>query len=345
MTTPTPEYRYDPLQGEWVIVSSVRSERPDEFASSPRERAACPFCPGEEHRTPEEIAARRNPDDTWRLRVVPNKFPALCCQSSANDASPAKEQRLYGSLPGFGSHEVVIETPQHVSAVHERPLDDIESLLQMYAERVEALYANPRLHYVSVFRNSGAAAGASLVHPHSQIIAMDRLPPLLTRRLDASHHHYHEHRRCMLCDITEAEVQAGSRLLHVDDHCVAFCPPASRFPYQILLVARTHNHDFSASHPEDLRALASALRTLVGYLHRRLDAPAYNWLLHTAPNPARAARSAAEVDVEGHFHTYIEIFPRQTRVAGFEWSTGFFINPVPPEVAARNLRDATPKPS
>ena len=339
MANSTPEYRYDPLQGEWVIVSSVRSERPNEFASSQLAHAACPFCPGEEHRTPDEIAARHTADGAWRLRVVPNKFPALCC----GDASPPKNHGLYRNLPGFGSHEVVIETPRHVSAVHERPLNEIEILLQMYAERVEALYANPQLHYVSVFRNCGAAAGASLAHPHSQIIGLDQLPPLVARKLAASHDHYREHRRCLLCEITGAEVQAGDRLLYLDDHCVAFCPPASRFPYQILLTTRTHNHDFSATGPEDLRALANALRTLVGYLHERLDAPAYNWLLHTATNPARAAgaaRAAAEDDVEEHCHTYIEIFPRQTRVAGFEWSTGFFINPVPPELAARTLRES-----
>ena len=339
MTRPESEYRYDPLNDQWVIVSSVRAERPDDFGpSSSVGNAVCPFCPGEERRTPPELATHRDAHGAWRIRVIPNKFPALAVSHQPGDSHQLVTAGIYTTQPGFGVHEVIVETPEHVSPIHRRPLVELEGLLRMYSERIRSLHANPRLAYACVFRNSGPAAGASLAHPHSQVIATGNVPPLLERALNASHAHYHTHGGCLLCAVTATELRDRSRWVYENDNCVAFCPHASRFPYQVLITTRRHYHDFSAIPDGELKSLAATLRTVVGRFDAKLDAPAYNWLIHTAPSPTQPLRSPAEDGVEEHYHASIELFPRQTRVAGFEWSTGLFINPVPPEVAARVLR-------
>ncbi|MBI4604377.1 MAG: galactose-1-phosphate uridylyltransferase [Planctomycetes bacterium] len=336
------QYRYDILQKRWVIIASERGKRPQDFAV-PREEVEtvfCPFCPGHEEKTPPEIAAIRDPGGRtngpgWRVRVVPNKFPALRVEGE-----PEREaEGLYDRMNGIGAHEVVIESPDHRSRMCDREVDDIALTLRMYRDRLTDLMRDQRLKYILIFKNSGSAAGASLSHPHSQIIATTVTPRTVALELNSCREHHHIKERCLICDIIKQELGSRERLVTIDDRYVAFCPYAARFPFELFIAPRFHQHDYSKASDHDLRGLAAVLRDVLGRYREALDDPPYNFILHTSPNANVRPRRAHYWDtIEFDFHWHMELFPRLTRVAGFEWGTGFYINPTSPEDAARYLR-------
>jgi UDPglucose--hexose-1-phosphate uridylyltransferase len=337
------QYRYDPLQKRWVIIASERGKRPQDFAI-PREEAEsafCPFCPGHEDKTPREITAIRDPAGRangpgWKVRVVPNKFPALRVEGS-----PEREaDGIYDRMNGIGAHEVVIETPEHRSRLSDRDPEEVALMLRVYRERLADLMLDQRLKYILIFKNSGAAAGASLSHPHSQIIATTVTPRTVALELNACREHHHVKERCLVCDLIKQEVAARDRLVYIDERYVAFCPYAARFPFEVFIAPRFHQHDYSRASDYDLRGLATVLRDVLGRYRAALDDPPYNYILHTSPNANVHPKRAHYWDtIAFDFHWHFELFPRLTRVAGFEWGTGFYINPTPPEEAARYLRN------
>ena len=336
------QYRYDVLQKRWVIIAGERGKRPQDFAV-PREEpetAFCPFCPGHEDKTPREITAIREPHGRpngsgWRIRVVPNKFPALRVEGQ-----PEREaDGIYDRMNGIGAHEVVIETPDHGSRMGDRDIDEIALMLRIYRERLTDLTLDTRLKYILIFKNSGAAAGASLSHPHSQIIATTVTPRTVALELNACREHHHVKERCLICDIIKQEVAARDRLVAIDDRYIAFCPYASRFPFEIFIAPRYHQHDYSRTSDHDLRGLAAVLKDVLKRFRDALDDPPFNYILHTSPNANVHPRRAHYWDtIEFDFHWHFELFPRLTKVAGFEWGSGFYINPTPPEEAAKFLR-------
>jgi UDPglucose--hexose-1-phosphate uridylyltransferase len=327
-----PELRKDPVVGRWVIISTERARRPSDFAPDPvRPRAAnCVFCEGNEDKTPPEILASRAPGSAenspgWTYRVVPNKFPALRIEG---DLEPTGEG-LFDRTNGVGAHEVVIETPDHAATLVSLSLDAVTEVLVAYRERLRDLKKDPRFEYVLVFKNHGEAAGASLEHPHSQLIATPIIPIMLTEELHGSSGYWERKERCVWCDIVRQERRQGRRVIREANGFTVIAPFAPRFPFETWILPTRHRAAFEDTEIDELRGLATVLQHFLGRMNAVLHEPPYNFMLHTAP----FRESAAE-----YFHWHLEIIPKLTRVAGFEWGSGFFINPVPPEDAAAALR-------
>ncbi len=339
------ELRHDPVQKRWVIIAIERGRRPSDFKKEPlqtRQVRTCPFCYGNEDKTPPEIFAIRPPDTApnspgWKLRVIPNKFPALKVEGELN----RRGLGLYDLMDGVGAHEVIIETPDHNAHLGEMPLEDVYNLVKVYRDRIIDLHKDQRLRYVLIFKNYGEPAGASLAHPHSQLIATPITPRTVAAELESAREHFLQKERCLFCDIINQERALKVRIAMETEKFIAICPFASRFPFEIWLLPRKHQHDFALTTDEDLWALAEALKTILHKLRVALEDPPYNFVLHTAPNYSvpRPGRSHYWETLPYDWHWHIEIIPRLTKIAGFEWGTGFYINPTPPEVAAKFLRE------
>ena len=327
-----PELRKDPVVGRWVIISTERARRPSDFAGQPVTPAGgpCVFCEGHEARTPPEILAGRpggaapnGPGWTWR--VVPNMFPALRIEG---ELEPAGEG-VFDRMNGVGAHEVVIETPEHGASFATLSPDALTDVLRAYRERLADLKKDPRFQYVLIFKNHGEAAGASLGHPHSQLIATPIIPVMVAEELAGAARYWELKERCVWCDIVRQEARSRRRVVLEVDGFVALAPFAPRFPFETWVLPARHRAAFEESDPAELRALAALLGEFFRRMGRVLGDPPFNFRLHTAPLRAPELPS---------FHWHLEIIPKLTRVAGFEWGSGFFINPVPPEDAAEALR-------
>ncbi len=339
-----PELRHDPIQKRWVIIATERGRRPDEFprCDEPSGNGNCPFCEGRESRTPPEIRAIRpngnGPNQPgWQVRVVPNKFPALRIEGDLERRGIG----IHDRMNGVGAHEVIIETPCHDLEMADMPVEQIERVAWMYRERLQDLMQDRRLKYVMIFKNYGAAAGASLAHPHSQLIATPVTPLALASELISAKEHYHGKERCLFCDVIQQELDTGDRIVLTTDRMVALTPFASRFPFEVFLAPRRHHHNFAEIDDDTLRDLARTLKEILQRMKACLNDPPYNFLIHTCPNTkARPKRTTYWDTIEVDYHWHLEIIPRLTGIAGFEWGTGFYINPTAPEEAAKYLREA-----
>ena len=329
-----PELRKDPVTNSWVIISTERGKRPSDFGTEPRppRPGFCPFCPGNEEKTPPEIVVYRNDGAApntpgWRVRVVANKFPALVIEGELE----RQTEGIYDKMSGVGAHEVIIETPDHDQTLPAMPEQKVEEVLWAYRDRILDLKRDPRFQYILVFKNHGEAAGASLDHTHSQLIATPIVPKRVQEEVDGVKQYYAEKRRCVYCDMVQQELAYGGRVVSANDHFVAMAPFASRFPFETWIVPRTHEASFEDIGKQEYVSLARILKETLHRIERLLSDPPYNFVLHSAP-------FRQEKPVQYHWH--IEITPRLTRLAGFEWGTGIYINPTPPEEAAQYLRDA-----
>jgi len=339
------ELRKDPVIGRWVVIATERKMRPSDF-SGPIEipkQTFCPFCPGNEDKTPVEIYAVR-PDRSapntpgWAVRVVPNKFPALRIEGDLNK----KGIGLYDMMNGIGAHEVIIETPEHFTSSGEfADIKDYDTLkmsqiLETYQVRSTDLKKDPRFRYILVFKNSGKEAGASLSHPHSQLIATPVVPKRVKEELIGSRQYYEYKERCAWCDIINQEIDSNKRIVAQNSSFLAVAPFASRFPFEITVFPFRHSPDFETIPPGERELLGNLLIEVCGKIARGLNNPSYNLMLHTAPS--RFSRPGYWQTIEKDYHWHIEIMPRLVKQGGFEWGTGFYINPTPPEEAAEFLR-------
>ena len=326
-----PELRRDPVTGRWVIISTDRSKRPTDFIREhvlPKSNGNCPFCLGNEEKTPPEILSYRdNGGPGWNLRVVPNKFPALRVEGNLD----REGQGLYDRMNGVGAHEVIIETPDHRISLSELPQKRVEDLFWAIRDRILDLKRDGRLRYILVFKNHGEAAGASLEHSHCQLIALPVVPRRVQEEIDGAERHYAHRERCIFCDIIRQESVENSRVILDTDEIQVICPYAPRFPFETWVLPRVHNSHFETAEAGIIQSLAWAMRSAIKKLEKTLERPAYNFVLHTAP---------VQEGPMAHYHWHLEIIPRLTKVAGFEWGTGFYINPTPPEESAQFLRDA-----
>jgi UDPglucose--hexose-1-phosphate uridylyltransferase len=328
-----PELRRDPVVGRWVIISTERARRPPDFntAPLPRGHGPCVFCPGQEARTPDEVwalrpvaAAPNGPG--WRVRVVPSRFPALRIEGELDPSG----EGLYDRMNGVGAHELVIEAPEHDARIEELSLSHLAGVLRAYRERIVDLARDSRIEYVMVFKNQGQPGGASIEHAHSQLIATPIVPIMVAEELAGGLQHFRIKHRCIWCDIIRQECRGGDRLVIEQEGFVALTPFASRFPFETWILPVAHDAAYEEAGVEELEPLAAVLAGVLKRMNRTLGDCPYNLMLHSAP--LRAGRL-------DHFHWHLEIIPMLTRVAGFEWGTGFFINPTPPEEAARYLRE------
>ncbi|MBZ5546082.1 MAG: galactose-1-phosphate uridylyltransferase [Acidobacteriia bacterium] len=330
-----PELRKDPITGRWVIIATDRAKRPTDFVREKVEihgSGFCPFCSGNEAKTPPEILAYRkdgSPRDApgWSLRVVSNKFPALGIEGTLN----RQGEGLYDKMNGIGAHEVIIETPDHRMTLASMPARAVEDVLWAFRDRILDLKKDRRFKYILIFKNHGEAAGASLEHTHSQLIALPVVPKRVREEVDSAKEYYNFKERCIFCDIIRQEVEDGVRMIAENQAFIALAPYAPRFPFEMWIVPKVHQSAFEESQKYEFEQLAVILKDMLTRLDRVLDSPAYNYVIHTSPIPEAS---------NDYYHWHLEIMPKLTKVAGFEWGTGFYINPTPPEESAKFLREA-----
>ena len=328
-----PELRKDPVSNRWVIISTDRWKRPNDFQL---ERATviggehCPFCAGAEDLTPPEVLAYRPHGSFpnapgWDLRVVPNKYPALQVEGQLD----REGEGMFDRMNGIGAHEVVIETPDHAKTLATMSESEIERVLWAFRDRVLDLKQDSRFRYILLFKNHGGSAGATLEHSHSQLIALPIVPDFVRAELDGARKHFEEKERCVFCDILRQEMAAGTRVIEERADHVAIAPYAPRFPFETWILPRRHHARFEDTSRDEFAGLARILKSILLRVNRALEEPGYNLIIHSSPFSEDAA---------AYYHWHVELIPKLGRTAGFEWGTGFYINPTSPEEAASVLR-------
>ncbi len=336
-----PELRRDPVSGRWVIIAPGRQQRPRDIQV---ERAVaggredCPFCPGHELMTPPEVLAYRPGGGAantpgWDLRVVPNKFPALVMEPGARAMDGQTAARAFQAsdrMHAIGAHEVIIETPDHDRPLARMSEAEVERFLRACRERMLALTHDDRLEYILVFKNHGAAAGATLAHPHAQIIGLPIVPIVVQQEIDGARAHFAVEGRCVFCEMIDQQRRDGRRVIQEDADVIALAPYAPRFAFETWLLPKRHAARFEDASPDEDRSMARLLTMVLRRLNAVLDTPPFNLVLHTSP----LSDDVAEV-----YHWHVEILPVLTREGGLEWGSGLHINPTPPEDAARALRE------
>jgi len=322
------ELRKDPIVGRWVIISTERGKRPHDFPQEKTERkeGLCPLCPGSERMTPPEILTYRNGESDWTLRVVPNKFPALRIEGELGKAGDG----VYDRMHGIGAHEVVIETERHDLDLFDMPEERIGDVFRAYRDRILDLKQDQRFKSVLVFKNHGAAAGASLSHSHSQLIALPVIPKRVMEEMGGCREYFRFRDRCLFCDIIVQEMEQKARIVEETGEFLSYSPYAPRFPFETWIVPKRHQCAYEMIDEGQLKPLAAIFRRTLRRLNIALENPPFNFIIHSAAFQERAAE---------FYHWHIEIMPKLTKVAGFEWGSGFYINPTPPEEAAKYLRE------
>lgn len=329
-----PELRKDPVIGRWIIISTERGKRPTDFIveKDTIKGGFCPLCPGNENTTPQEVLSYGHPFPNpnrpgWTLRVVPNKYPALIIEGDIGKEG----EGIYDKMNGIGAHEVIIETPDHKEAFTHLPKDRMLQVFWAFRDRINDLAKDPRFRYVMVFKNFGGAAGASLEHSHSQLIALPILPRMIVSELDGSLSYYKYKERCIFCDIIRQEINIGIRMVCQNDQFISITPWAPRSPFEMWILPKQHSSSYTTGDDAFYRSLTDIFSESMRRLDVCIPGVPYNFVLHTAPLRSQPFE---------HFHWHFEIMPKLTMIAGFEWGSGFYINSVPPEDAARFLRDA-----
>jgi UDPglucose--hexose-1-phosphate uridylyltransferase len=327
---PRPELRRDPIADRWVIVSTDRLGRPFEEVESfaPQSPATCPFCAGNEHMTPEPNYVDP-PTGDWRVRIVPNTFPAV----RGDGIFEPTTDGLNVVAPASGIHDVVIACGQHERNIARLPTNHVTAILRAFRERIRAIAQQHPDYYTTVFNNYKAAAGASMEHAHCHVLALPFVPETVRSELASAQNYHTKHDRCIFCDLISQERREMVRIVFESARFVALTPFASRFPCEIWILPRDHAGRFDQISDDDLVDLGSIFRLMLCKLDVGLADPPYNFLLHSAPIDISSSR---------HYHWHIEILPRLTGTAGFEWGFGMNINPVPPEQSAAYLRAIEP---
>ena len=329
-----PELRKDPITGRWVIIAPDRAKRPTDFeAAAPRPTETfCPFCEGNESASPDEIVAYRNHGTVrdgagWRVRTVPNKFPALKVEGEFESRGVG----MYDVMEGIGAHEVIIDCPHHEVRFAALPTSQIREVLWMYHDRLVDLKRDRRLIHPLVFKNEGPHAGASLEHCHSQLIVTPVVPIQVQEEMRGAKEFFGWRGRCIYCDMIRQEIKTGDRIVLESPNFVVFCPFASRFPFETWVVPKKHRSHYETVQEADVEELAHVLKSTLQKLEVALDDPPYNYILHTSPFDTHELK---------YYHWHLEIIPRLTGIAGFEWGSGFYINSVLPEEAGKFLRQS-----
>lgn len=337
------ELRWDPLKMTWVIIATERGRRPRDFILEREavDMTACPFCYGREEKTTRELFALR-PDGSppnspgWRVRVIPNKYPALRIEGELNK----RGMGLYDTMNGIGAHEIIIETPVHEQTLADLAPAELADVFRAWRARLLDLRRDDRFRYIFIFKNHGLEAGAAIPHSHSQLIALPVTPPTAATELEVSRDYFERKERCLICDLLLQELADGRRLVRDSGDFVVYAPYASRFPFELRLLPRRHSHDFALQSDQELLALAETVKETLGRLRGVLRDPPYNFVLHNAPPMhLRLGKPGYWNSLPYDYHWHIELIPRLTKIAGFEWGTGFYMNPTAPEEAATFLRE------
>lgn len=331
------QLRRDPITGRWIIVRYDEIKTPKDYYSEsvPKKQAGkkCPFCAGNEDITPPEIFVDRTPgsqanEPGWNLRVIANKFPALRIEGDLE----RQGIDIYDQMNGVGAHEVIIETPEHEKDIPELSLQEVSKIILAYKQRCIDLKKDRRFEYILIFKNHGLSAGASLEHAHSQLIALPIVPKKIKEALRGAEKYYGFKERCVYCDITRQELQDKDRLVTQNEQFIAFSPFFSCTPYETWIMPKCHKSHFCNIQEDEIDDLAAILKDTLSRLKKVLTDPPFNFIINTAP-----IQNDEELEF---YHWHIQILPKLTKSAGFEWGTGFYINPSPPEQAAKFLRES-----
>ncbi|MBC8499302.1 MAG: galactose-1-phosphate uridylyltransferase [Candidatus Atribacteria bacterium] len=333
------ELRKDPIIDNWVIISTERGRRPLDYTikTEGKKKDSCVFCEGNEGETPPEVFAFRKKGTTenkpgWKVRVIPNKYPALQMEEKGIIVVGAG---MLKKMDGLGVHEVIIETPHHQKDFDDLSVDNIVLILKTYRERYLYLSKDKRIKYILIFKNYGIDGGASLEHPHSQLIATPIIPQRIKEELNGGKEYFNHNGRCIFCDYIKQEIESKDRLIRETEKFVVISPFAARFPFEIWILPKYHSAYYEKINNDDILSLARIMKETLFKIKKKLNNPSYNFVIHTATSKEFSAR---EQDLDKKYHWHIEIIPRLTKIAGFEWGTGFYINTTSPEEAARILR-------
>jgi UDPglucose--hexose-1-phosphate uridylyltransferase len=331
-----PQLRQNPATKEWVIIATERAKRPEEFQSpeekeTPQNKKDCPFCAGNESSTPDELFAFRTygtkPNSAgWWIRVIPNKYPALVPKG---DVKRMQFEGFYRHMDGVGSHEIVIESPDHERSLATMDQKQVEEIFLAFRERYCALKKDGRFEMILIFKNHGRGAGTSIRHPHSQIVAAPITPNHIRHYIEEAMRYFDDNGTCVYCEILSKEL-LKERLILETENFVAFVPFAAKSPFEIWVLPKDHSSSYERITDVHIKELGFVMRQTLGKLHKALNNPAYNFMILSAP--------CHEEDLE-YFHWHIQIVPRVAQVAGFEMGSGIYINTVIPEETAKFLRE------
>lgn len=336
------ELRKDPFSDGWIIISPDRNQKPSDFkvesvnTQQNSFEPKCPFCPGNEKETSVEIRAfgRKNYQkiSEWEIRVVANRFPALKIE---NELTFENLNKVHNKIGGIGAHEVIIESPEHNLEFHNFSCQKRAEILEVFRERIEDLYKDYRFAYVQLFRNFGKDAGASLIHPHSQIIAVPKIPKRSMEEIKASENFWKTYSECIFCSKINSTENFRDRIIIENENFISFIPYAARFAFETWIMPKKHSSMFEMCSFDDLKELSKIMGKTQEVIADCLKNPPYNLVLHTSPN----LNNKFLDNIQDFFHWHFELIPRITSIAGFEWGTGFYINPISPEKSAEMLRE------
>jgi UDPglucose--hexose-1-phosphate uridylyltransferase len=342
---PHNELRKDFLLDRWVVIATERARRPTDFANKKTEETqagVCPLCPGNEHMTPPAVLLYLKSNDrivkdkdttslrhkNWLIRCIPNLYPAFAPPKQETDEAEIMKSNVFGSA--VGHHEVIVESPRHDEHPANAELPQLVHVINAYIDRLSDLSAKPYVRYVSIFRNHGKVAGASLSHAHSQIIAMPFVPTVVDAEIRASASFWSQHEKCAFCDLIAREANS-QRLVQENEHFVVLAPYASVNPLEFWIIPKRHDSDPMSLAPAEKEAFAKTLKTTLKALKDLVNDPPYNFGIHLSLNR----------ESKDFYHWHLEVYPRLAIWAGFEKSTGVYINTIPPETAAAELRKAS----
>ena len=336
-----PELRKDPIIGRWVIIATERSSRPSDFESQEvsslktcpgkkAENGSCPFCEGNELMTPPEVDSDRAPGTSadssgWQTRTVPNKYPIL-----KNEPNIEEVQRgVFDVMSGVGEHEVIIEGTKHDQQLADLSVEQIQRIIEAYKRRSLHLSKDKRFKYVLIFKNYGVSAGASLEHTHTQLISLPIIPKRVAEEFVCSSDYFKVKNSCLFCDIIKQEIEEAKRDICENEDFIAFCPFASRSPFEITIMPKSHQTHFTDITDKQIGNFAQIFKDVLMRVKIVLNDPPYNFIIHT---------SSINDEKRDYYHWHLEFMPKLSKIAGFEWGTGFYINSTAPEVAAKFLK-------
>ncbi len=373
-----PQFRKDPLTGRWVIVAEERINRPNQFdidsdSQDAESSALCPFCPGNEDKTPDEID-RFGSATEWSVRVIPNLYPAVQRYEEFPDHRSFQirygamldvdyplaryEETFSTPIPGAGMHELIVDSPRHILCLSDLNDQEVVKTFRMYRQRLLALGSENRYAHALIFKNVGNASGASLYHAHTQLLAIPFLSPPIQRELQRAIAFRREMDECFWCTHLAHEIKDGSRIIEEGEHFVSLCPYVSRFPAETVIYPKRHISHFETLKESELQECARMVRRTIRLLDKAVDwhkgRLSYNMIVKSGPFVYSGPMNASDLSdsafwlqrldysYERVYHFHIVILPSLAKAAGFEWGSGMHINPIAPETAAARLRSVLP---
>lgn len=325
------EVRLNPITREWVIIAKEKGKKPEDFIivkenrKPPEFLKTCPFCPGNETVTPKETFKICD-EKGWKIRVVPNKFAML----SSEGEKFRTHTGLHKNVNGVGTHEVIIETPLHNLTTATMPLEQLKEVIQVYKDRFLEIYRDQRVEHVILFKNSGAASGTTIEHPHSQVVGIPVMPLHIRSRIENAMRFFDDTGECLMCRMIKDELNEGTRIVMDTKHFTALVPYAALSPFHTWIFPKKHSGFFGDMQSDEIWDIASNLKSIMARLYHGLNNPDFNYVVMSG-NPS---------DVNsGFIHWYLSIVPRVAMASGFELGSGMYINSLIPEKAAEYLRN------